>query len=155
MICPKCGNKIPKDGLTCPYCKTSVEKIVKASNKEAKRALRNKEKDRVVLTSYRPEDVKKSKLILLTIFLGWAGAHCYYVGRMGRGFLMLLCLVIGFACVATPETWAIHAYVGGIVAGIFGFINVFIWWTDIVSVCFDRFKIPVVLKGEELPKDEE
>lgn len=149
MICPKCGNKIPKDGSSCLYCKLRTDAIVNASNAEAKRALRSGEKDKVVLSSYRPNDVKKWKLVLLTVLLGWAGAHCYYVGRMGRGFTMLLCIVVAFAFVAIPETWVLHAYLSGIVAGLFGFACFFTWWTDIVNVCCNRFKIPVVLKDEE------
>ena len=155
MICPRCGNKIPKESSSCLYCKLSVDKIVNASNTEAKRAMRNKQKERVVLSSYRPNDIKKSKLVLMTVLLGWTGAHCYYVGRMGRGFTILLCLVLGLAFVAIPESWALHAYVSGIVAGALGFVWLFTWWTDIVNVCVDKFRIPVVLKGEELPKDNE
>ncbi len=153
MVCPNCGNKIPKEATHCAYCKLSVEKIVSASNKEAKRALRNREKDRVVMSTYRPSDVNKTKLLLLSIFLGWAGGHCYYVGRMGRGFTILLCLIIGICFAAIPETWTLHAYLSGVVAGALGFACVFTWWMDILNICLNRFKIPVVLKGSEMPKD--
>ena len=154
MVCPNCGNKIPKEATHCAYCKLSVEKITSASNYEAKRAIRNKERDRVVLTAYVPYDVNRTKLLLLCIFLGWSGAHCYYVGRMGRGFTMLACLIIGIFCVAIPQTWVLHAYLSGVVAGAFGFACVFTWWFDILNICLRRFKIPVVLKGNEMPNDE-
>lgn len=145
MICPKCGNKIYPQQMCCPYCKTSVEVIKRASNEQAKIALKNKEKEKVVLASFLPYDVSKKKLLLLSIFLGWAGAHCYYVGRMGRGFAMLLCFIVGLTFVSIPETWALHAYLSGIVAGIIGFACVFTWWMDIVRIIGNRFKVPVIL----------
>lgn len=146
MICPKCGNKIYKDDVSCPYCKTTVEEIMRASNVEAKKAFKEKRKEDIVLSSIRPYDVSKKKLLLFAIFLGWTGAHCFYVGRMGRGFTIVVCIVLALCCVAIPQTWALHAYVSGLVAGTFGFIWLFTWWIDIVNICFNKFKIPVVLK---------
>ena len=153
MICPKCGNKIPKDSTVCLYCNTKVESIMTASNAEAKRALKYKQKDRALLSSFMPYDVNKTKLLLLSIFLGWTGAHCFYVGRMTKGFTLLVCMILSILFVCIPETWVLHAYVSGVVAGAFGFVCVFNWWYDLLMICFNKFKIPVVLKGYELPKD--
>ena len=35
-------------------------------------------------------DTKKSTALILCIFLGFAGAHYFYVGRIGRGIVALL-----------------------------------------------------------------
>lgn len=34
-------------------------------------------------------DKKKSTALILCIFLGWMGAHYFYVGRIGRGIVAL------------------------------------------------------------------
>ncbi len=34
-------------------------------------------------------DKSKSTALLLCIFLGWCGAHYFYVGRYGRGFVYM------------------------------------------------------------------
>lgn len=34
-------------------------------------------------------DKKKSTAFFLCLFLGWMGAHYFYVGRIGKGFLYL------------------------------------------------------------------
>lgn len=34
-------------------------------------------------------DKNKNTALLLCIFLGWAGAHQFYVGKWGKGFLYL------------------------------------------------------------------
>ena len=34
-------------------------------------------------------DKSKKTALLLCIFLGWCGAHYFYVGRIGRGFVYL------------------------------------------------------------------
>lgn len=35
-------------------------------------------------------DKKKGTALILCIFLGWMGAHYFYVGRIGRGIVSLL-----------------------------------------------------------------
>ena len=41
-------------------------------------------------------DKKKGTALLLCIFLGWMGAHYFYVGRIGRGIVSLI--TINFFC---------------------------------------------------------
>lgn len=150
MKCPICGNKIYSDDDACPYCKLRKSVIVNAKNADAKTALKNRQKDNVYLSTYRPSDVSKTKLLLLSIFLGWVGAHCYYVGRMARGFAILATMIIGIALAGIPETWALHQYVSGIVAGMFGFAWVMMWWLDILAIVGNRFKIPIVIDDANL-----
>ena len=42
-------------------------------------------------------DKKKGTALLLCIFLGWMGAHYFYVGRIGRGIVSLI--TINFFCI--------------------------------------------------------
>ena len=37
-------------------------------------------------------DKKKSTAFLLCLFFGWLGAHNFYVGRFGKGFLYMFTL---------------------------------------------------------------
>jgi TM2 domain-containing membrane protein YozV len=55
------------------------------------------------------QDVKqdvssKSRLVclLLCLFLGWAGVHRFYVGKIGTGILMLLTTGGGIVCTIWP-----------------------------------------------------
>ncbi len=146
MICPNCGNKIPEDSAYCLYCKLRVESILKASNEQAKIAYRNKQKDKVVYSTYKPYDVNKTKLLLLSIFLGWVGAHCFYVGRYVKASILLVCAVLTICIGCLPKTWFLYTYFGGTFIGVLGFICVFNWWMDIILIVFNKFKIPVVLK---------
>ena len=145
MKCPRCGNKIDEENKSCPYCNLKTSVIINAKNSDAKLALKNGDKDKVFLSSYKPQDVSKTKLLLLSIFLGFAGAHCYYVGRVARGLTILAVFVIGITFAGIPETWELHKYVSGIVAGAFGFVGVMMWWSDIVAIIFNRYKIPIVI----------
>ncbi|HEX9755999.1 MAG TPA: TM2 domain-containing protein [Gemmatimonadales bacterium] len=36
-----------------------------------------------------PSDKSRTVALILSIFLGWAGAHRFYVGKIGTGLLML------------------------------------------------------------------
>ena len=49
-------------------------------------------------------DKKKSTALILCIFLGWMGAHYFYVGRIGRGIVSL------FTCNFFGIGWIIDIY---------------------------------------------
>jgi len=148
MICPKCGNKISKEQIECPYCQTKVKNIEQASNKKAKEIMKLRDDtSKIVMSRTLPADVSKIKLLLLCIFLGWTGAHCYYVGRHKRGFTIALLLLCSMLFVAIPSTWAIHALFGGVLAGFPGMIAFFCWWLDICRIIGNRFQVPVVLNN--------
>lgn len=146
IICPKCGNKIYPDEQECQFCKLKVKNILEASNQKAKDIIKNKQDPQdIVMTDILPKDVKKSKLLLLSIFLGLFGAHCFYVGRMKRGFLIPVLFLFCVTLVSLPETWVLHAYFGQTFAGLLGCISWFCWWMDITKIIFNKFKVPVIL----------
>lgn len=148
MICPKCGNKIKKEQLECRYCGTRVQNIVSASNVEAKKIIKGRgDLSKIVYSTTLPSDIKKSKLLLYAIFLGWLGMHCFYVGRQKRGFVIPLLFLFCTAFVAIPETWFLHAYLSGTFAGLLGVIAIFCWWLDICRIIGNKFQVPVVLNN--------
>ncbi|MBR6778924.1 MAG: hypothetical protein IKM43_02085 [Clostridia bacterium] len=146
-ICPRCGKKVDKSIVVCPSCQLNYDKFNTATNAEAKQALAQGETDRVLMRTGYPSDVKKWKLILLTIFLGFTGAHYYYVGRKKMGLFFTAFFIVGITHAiitayvdASPkgDLWQIFT----MLTLIWGVVAV-LWLADIAKVVFNRFKIPV------------
>lgn len=66
VFCRGCGKEIHETAVTCPNCGAPQKVAPDASEKTILPAL------------------------LLCFFLGWTGAHRFYVGKIGTGILMLL-----------------------------------------------------------------
>ncbi|HIU06076.1 MAG TPA: TM2 domain-containing protein [Candidatus Onthoplasma faecigallinarum] len=107
------------------------------------------ERERVLYRRGCPSDVSKVKLLLLTIFLGFTGAHHYYVGRTGKGIFYSIFFVIGVVNAilttvlqSTPhgELWEIFT----LLVLIWGVV-IMMWLIDIADVILNRYKIPVSL----------
>jgi len=156
--CPYCKNWIRKFVAKCDRCGVTKEQIADASNQEAKQIKKGKRQGKIVYTRRRPDDVSLPKLLLLTIFLGVFGAHCFYVGRRLRGWLMLgsfLLLIAAFIIFPTGTgDVPMHAWREPFQAARYfrwfpldapGFIVVMIWLVDWVAILIDRFKFPVRL----------
>ena len=155
MKCPVCGSKMV-GGQLCKYCGVTDIEVTTASNKRVKECRKTGNTDLICFTNILPSDVSRLKLILFTIFLGIFGVNHYYVNRNIRG------------------TFSVVASIGSIVIFILGFIlgelsgfantfyiliydilffmmaiNVVLWFTDIISLIFKNFKVPVVLGSKE------
>ncbi len=155
MRCPVCGLKIRGD--ECRYCHTRLDDVYQSSN-HAARALRRTDpkraRDEVVYTTYVPNDVKKTKLRVLTWTLGYVGANDFLVGRFLRGWFKLVSTVLIFASVIVLVIGEINALaftdtfqtISEILAfpASFAFL---MWVLDCFGVIFNRYKIPVVLGG--------
>ena len=72
MFCPSCGNVIKIAAEICPHCGVRNQSEHKSSG--------IKSNSRWTIT------------LILAILLGSFGAHRFYVGKIGTGFLMLLTL---------------------------------------------------------------
>lgn len=145
--CPRCNQKMPVEIVSCPKCQLNFQKFETATNSEAKQAIRAGEKERVLLRSGRPMDVKFIPLLLITIFLGFTGAHYYYVGRYKRGAFYSIFCAVGF--VNAILTTLLDATPKGDLYQVFMFLVliwglvIFLWIIDIAKVCLNKFKIPV------------
>ena len=89
----------------------------------------------------KPDFVKKSKLLTLSIFLGWAGVHNFYAKNTRKGWFMLVCLglwfgVIAFAMGGNAFFQSIQLSVGGFA----GFLLLTTWFSDIINIIFNNFK---------------
>lgn len=146
VVCPRCGLKSLVTADCCPDCGLVFSRLKIATNKDAKKKILRGDRDFIIRTSNLPSDVHRLKLILLTVFLGLLGAHCFYVGRYLRGSIILLntlaqimYVVFNSELVALDGGQTITA-----LATISGII-MFIWAYDLVAVFIKKFKVPVAI----------
>jgi TM2 domain-containing membrane protein YozV len=83
---------------------------------------------------------KKSKGVaaVLSFFLGWIGAHRFYLGYMNRGIMMLV--IGGVAYALTNTRFGFFGYIIGIGAWFWGLY-------DFISILLNKLKTS---KGEKL-----
>lgn len=146
--CPRCNNKCAVELVSCPTCQLNFNKFNEATNKEAKIAIREGRKEDCLLRSGRPSDVKWWKLLLIAVFLGFAGGHNYYVGRYKRGIWFSVFFVCGLInAILTQlvpnlntqsDLWQVF-YV--MVLG-WGAVMV-LWIIDVANIVLNKFRIPV------------
>ena len=145
--CPRCNQKMPIEIVICPGCKLNFQKFETATNAEAKEAIRQGEKERVLMRNSRPQDVSFVKLLLITIFLGFTGAHYYYVGRYKMGAFFSIFFAVGIVNAiltsllkASPKGDLYQIFT--LLVLVWGFV-LMLWIIDIAKVCLNKFKIPV------------
>ncbi|MCL2570317.1 MAG: TM2 domain-containing protein [Firmicutes bacterium] len=158
--CPYCRAYIRKYTKKCLQCGITKEQIRHASNKEAKKIIKGQAEGRVLKTRVRPDDVNFTRMIMFVVFLGLFGAHCFYVGRRIRGWIvlggfiifMLSAIIFPFG---TPDAGFSDMHPLRqqfdnmriwFPLDIPGLLAVFIWVYDWVAVVItQRFKYPVRL----------
>ena len=96
MRCPRCYGKVDKATNICTKCAFKIEKIKNSSNKKAKEMMRSGNSDLVIQTTILSGDLSKKKLALWCFFLGFFGAHFFYIGKMFRGLTNLIFSLFGF-----------------------------------------------------------
>ncbi len=147
--CPRCAMRVDREVMVCPRCRLNYTKFESATNLEAKSAIAQRDDERVLLRKGCPADVARWRLLLLTIFLGYMGAHYYYVGRYKRGIFYTVFFLIGLANAmlnfipgVSPrgDLWEVFTFL----VLIWGIV-ILLWLVDILKVAINRFKIPVSL----------
>lgn len=150
--CPRCNTKNLKTNYRCEECGLIFGRVENGSNKLAKQYILTHQKDMVIKAPMFPKDVSKKKFLLLSGFLGFFGAHNFYVGRFFKAIFQLVCGVIV----------ALLAELGGLIASldvVVSFlsipagINAFFWLNDFIMGIFNKYKIPVAvdfIKGENI-----
>ncbi|MBQ8451320.1 MAG: TM2 domain-containing protein [Clostridia bacterium] len=91
----------------------------------------------------KPPFVKKAKLLILCIFLGWVGAHDFYARNHKRGFVSLITAILSFGLYALSSTWVWIQSAQLWLIGFPGFINLFMWISDIFSIIFNKYKFRI------------
>lgn len=147
MKCPVCGAKMI-DGKICRYCNVTSEQVLTASNREAKKAFKEKRNNDVCYTTNIPTDVNKTKLVLFAIFFGIYGVDSFYIGRLYKGLYSAICsgliVLMGIldyflAIENIVFTWAYSISLWLMV------VNLLMWFYSIVALIFKKYKVPVVL----------
>lgn len=160
MRCPKCGANIKKYQDRCPKCLTKIKQIENASFNQVKTAKAEFQPEKVVYSTVFPKDLSWKNTLLLCIFLGWMGAHYYYVKRYFKAiclsvmmftFLlfnlpMVYLLEYGSAWIFTDFAIWVSTSNAYIISSVIGALAVIMWLCDILLLCFKRFKVPVVLE---------
>lgn len=147
--CPRCGLQYMEGLVSCPDCGLIFSRLDIATNTDAKKKIRRFDFDYIIKTNKLPSDVSFLRLLLYSIFFGFFGGHCFYVGRYFRGtlllanFIFLLCLTIFNSSIASVGDGSLL----GICSTICGFI-LLIWFWDIIMIATKRFKVPIAIDLE-------
>ena len=148
--CPRCGLKCLKGVESCPECGLVFSRLEIATNKDAKQKIRRHDKDFIINTSQIPSDVSYVKLLLLVIFVGIFGGHCFYVGRYWRGAILLVNALLLMSYVIFND-FLVNVDGGKLIAALatLGGFVLLVWAYDVISVILKRFKIPVAIDVDE------
>lgn len=92
----------------------------------------------------KPDFIKKSKLLMLAIFLGWSGAHNFYAKNTKKGWVSIISLIVWIGVIVAAEYVPFFASISISVGGFAGFVNaVWIWMGDVIGIIFGGFKYRV------------
>ena len=145
MWCPKCYGGMKKKEGFCPHCGFKLKDFEGATNGKIRIARANGVKDDILYTTDIPIDVSKKKLLLLCIFLGFMGAHNYYVGKFGRAIYSTVTFVVWTTIVilmiSGVTSWVLKNFTS-LFALLFG-VSMVIWIFDLINIITKKFKIPV------------
>ena len=140
--CPRCEEKNPINAYKCPSCGLIFDRLKLATNAAGKKMLKQGKKDKVIWTKDFPSDIKRSKAIILCVFLGLFGAHCYYVGKYTKAILMSIFGTLTIV-IASLVVWSYIPDQIYMTSQVVGAIPIFVWLFDISAICFKRFKVPI------------
>lgn len=96
--CSSCGDIIDEDAEICPECGVRVKEKSESSNVNINmenNQVQNQGGEDQITTSNK----SKGLAGLLGIFLGTLGAHKFYLGQAGRGFIFLLLSATGISTI--------------------------------------------------------
>lgn len=157
--CPRCGTKTASLSKQCPVCQLKYDRIENLSNKEAKIAIKNKEKENVLYLAKRPNDVDKRKFYLYFFLLGFFGAHNIYVGKYKRGYYSLISILVFllffiFSQILNyceVDTTFLDYYVTMPLC-LFAVFGMFIWFMDFTSLMCKSYKYPSAMSKQDYIK---
>lgn len=157
--CPRCRAKTYFASKQCSVCNLRFDRIENLSNIEAKKALKNKEKEKVLYVATRPNDVSKKKFILLYLLLGWFGAYNIYVGKRKKGFYTLISVSAFLVAFIIEEillfngfdTTYLNYYLVMPLCTL-AVCGILIWFIDMVALFTKTYKYPGALSKEDYVK---
>lgn len=141
--CPRCGTKNDYSNVRCSECGLIFSRVENGSNKLAKQLILSGQKNLVIKAPRFPKDVSKKTFLLLCGFLGFFGAHNFYVGRYVKAVYQIFVGV--FSVLATffagvPFIDFLMSFMYIPVA-----ISAFMWIFDFVDGLLNKYRIPVAV----------
>ena len=128
----------------CIECGLIFSRVENGSNKLAKGLILSGQKSQTIKAPMFPKDVSKKKFLLLCGFLGFFGAHNFYVGRYVKAIYQI---IIGiFSVIATILSGSVEFF--NVVTSylfIFVAVNAFMWMFDFVDGALNKYRIPVAV----------
>jgi TM2 domain-containing membrane protein YozV len=144
--CPRCKTKCFINEKKCHECGLIFERLNYTSNKTAKKNILHGRKDETIMVTEWPFDAKKSTSLWLCGFLGFTGAHNFYLGRFWKASIMLLGLVLAITTVLLSDfgLYGTTLYNTIRYIAIIPGASVLIFWIlDFINIFFEKYKIPV------------
>lgn len=145
--CPRCKERCFQHEKSCHECGLIFERLNYTSNKSAKKLILKGNYKDTIKTSDWPADAKKTTATLLCLFLGYTGAHNFYLGRFIKagislfGFVLAVVMVVLTDYIYGTTTWNIL----WLISIIPGTCVLLFWFSDLISIIFERYKIPVAI----------
>lgn len=144
--CPRCKTKSFVNVSKCPDCGLIFERLNYVSNKSAKKNLLKGKRNEVIMVTDWPADAKKSTALLLCGFLGFTGAHNFYLGKFFKASFVLLGLILATVLVFLSD----YGFYGSTIYSVIRYIAILpgssvliLWFSDFISIFLERYKIPV------------
>ena len=148
--CPRCDKKTPIYQDRCERCGLVFSRLAKASNTAAKKALKKKEYNKVIMDKVLPKDVNKWKLFFISLFFGFFGVHYAKVGRY-KMFTYGICSAAGlYIAVCLPKDWFNHEYLFMLMWGLVINASMYaiIYVVSVCQILFNKFKVPIAIDEE-------
>lgn len=142
--CPRCGTKNDYTQQRCTECGLIFSRVENGSNQLAKDLIMTGQKDMVIKAPMFPKDVSKKKFMFLCGFLGFWGAHNFYVGRYVKAIYQL---VVGLFSVLATLLSGISSFFDNASSFLFIFVAVdaFMWIFDLIDGALNKYRIPVAV----------
>lgn len=142
--CPRCGTKNDYTQQRCTECGLIFSRVENGSNQLAKDLIMTGQKDMVIKAPMFPKDVSKKKFMFLCGFLGFFGAHNFYVGRFIKAIYQL---VVGVFSVLATMLSGISPFFDNATTFLFVFVAVdaFMWIFDLIDGALNKYRIPVAV----------
>lgn len=143
--CPRCNAKTYANMSKCENCKLIFARLKHASNQEAKKAIINREKEKVIYTSQFPDDLKRWVVGLLCSFFGFLGIHNIYVGKYLKGaFSFIFSLLTMILLLVLEPTFQSFLYSTWLL--IPSALVFYFWFYDLFLIAINKYKVPVAIK---------
>ncbi len=153
--CPRCDHKVPFGQDVCDGCGLIFSRLSKTSNRAAKKYLKQKQYNKVIMDKMLPRDVNKWKLFLWGLFLGWFGVHYAKVGRYKMFTWAIISAASIYIALLLPESWFYHRYLFFLMYGLTvpAAIYFVFYVVSVFQIAFGKFKVPIAIDEEYVKSD--